>query len=123
MADKTTPEPKPTTAEAADNIEAQIAAAKKEAEASAADIIAQAKAEAEKIIADAKEASADDVVVSQKVTKNQLIDAYDSGMSHLEIAKKFYGSASEEHVASVAKVINPHFDITDGDIHEDAPEE
>ena len=100
MADKTTPKPKPATAEAPDNIEAQIAAAKKEAEA-----------------------SADDVVVSQKVTKNPLIDAYDSGMSHLEIAKKFYGSASEEHVASVAKVINPHFDITDGDIHEDAPEE
>lgn len=123
MADKTTPKPKPATTEAPDNIEAQIAAAKKEAEASAADIIAQAKAEAEKIIADAKEASADDVVVSQKVTKNQLIEAYDSGMSHLEIAKKFYGSASEEHVASVAKVINPHFDITDGDIHEDAPEE
>jgi len=108
MAEKNQPTPTPN------DIEAQIAAAKKEAEASAADIIAQAKAEAEKIIADAKETKADDEVVSRSVSRQDIIDAYDGGMSHLEIARKFYGNVNDDSMAKVVKVVSEEFEPLDG---------
>jgi|GEM_PF-887924 len=115
MAEKTQPKPEPAKAkaEAADSMEAQIAAAKKEAEASAADIIAQAKAEAEKIIADAKEASSDDEVVSRSVSKKDIVDAYDHGMSHMEIARKFYGNVNDDNMQKVIRVISAEFEPLD----------
>lgn len=119
MAEKTPPKTEPTKAEAPNDMEAQIAAAKKEAEASAADIIAQAKAEAEKIIADAKEASSDDEVISRSVSRQDIVDAYDHGMSHMEIAKKFYGSVNDDNMQKVIRVINAEFeplDDTDPDV-------
>lgn len=108
MAEKNQPTPTPN------DIEAQIAAAKKEAEASAADIIAQAKAEAEKIIADAKETKADDEVISRSVSRQDIIDAYDGGMSHLEIARKFYGNVNDDSMAKVVKVVSEEFEPLDG---------
>ena len=108
MAEKNQPTPTPN------DIEAQIAAAKKEAEASAADIIAQAKAEAEKIIADAKETKVDDEVVSRSVSRQDIIDAYDGGMSHLEIARKFYGNVNDDSMAKVVRVVSEEFEPLDG---------
>lgn len=113
MAEKTPPKPEPAKAEAPNDMEAQIAAAKKEAEASAADIIAQAKAEAEKIIADAKEASSDDEVVSRSVSKKDIVDAYNHGMSHMEIARKFYGNVNDDNMQKVIRVISAEFEPLD----------
>ena len=96
------------------DIDAQIAAAKKEAEASAADIIAQAKAEAEKIIADAKETKSGDEIVSRSVSRQDIIDAYNGGMSHLEIARKFYGNVNDDSMAKVIKVVSQEFEPLDG---------
>lgn len=98
------------------DMEAVLAKAKEEAEAAARDeaskIIAKAKEEAERIVSEARDNSEEDVV-SGKVTASDIISAYDRGANHMEIAKKFYGSASDENMAKVAEVINPRFEITD----------
>ena len=108
MAEKNQSTPTPN------DIDAQIAAAKKEAEASAADIIAQAKAEAEKIIADAKETKSGDEIVSRSVSRQDIIDAYNGGMSHLEIARKFYGNVNDDSMSKVIKVVSQEFEPLDG---------
>lgn len=106
-----------TTESPAVDMESVLAKAKEEAEKQAKDeasrIIAEAKREAERIVAEAR--SDGDDVVSMRVTKKDLIEAYDSGMCHVEISKKFYGSASDENMAKISKVINAHFHITDND--------
>lgn len=110
------PAKKPAEATPVVGMDAIVAQAKEEAEQHARDeaskIIAQAKEEAERIVAEARDNSDEDVV-SGKVTKQELIDAYDKGASHMEIAKKFYGSVSDENMDKVANVINPHFHISD----------
>lgn len=108
---------KPAAAEApVVDMEAILAKAKAEAEeravAEADKIIADAKAEAEKIVAEAK-SNDDGDVVSGRVTAKDLVNAYSSGLNHLAIAKKFYGSASDENVAKVSAVINKKFGIDD----------
>lgn len=109
------------------DMEAILAKAKEEAEAQARDeaskIVAEAKKEAERIVAEARDNSDEDVV-SGKVTKRQLINAYNKGASHMEIAQRFYGSVSDENMEKVAAVINPHFGITDDisqNVHEFEP--
>ena len=122
---QTTPAKTPKAPETpAVDMEAILAKAKEEAEKEARDeaskIIAEAKAEAEKIVSEALDNDSEDVV-SGKVTKKDLIKAYENGASHMEIAKRFYGTASDENMEKVAKVINPHFNI-DSDIPEGVQE-
>lgn len=111
------PNIKPASTDQALDMEAILAKAKAEAEAKATSeaerIIAEAKAEADKIVAEAKN-SDNGLVVSSKVTAKDLTDAYISGLSHLAIAKKFYGSASDENVEKVSAIINKKFGIEDG---------
>ena len=106
MADKNQQQPERDVA-------AEVAAAKQEAEASAEAIIAAAKVEAEKIIADAKEAKTDDEVISRGVSRKDIVKAYDSGMSHMEIARKFYGSVNDDNMQKVIKVIDEEFEPLD----------
>ena len=75
----------------------------------AKDIIAKAKAEAKAIVEAARKSSGD--VVFKGVSAKQLISGYESGMSHMKLAEKFFGSNSEENILKVRSVIDPKFDI------------
>ena len=68
-------------------------------------IIANAKKEAEKIIASAKETATSGEIVSRSVSKEDIIEAYNSGLSHLEVAKKFYGNTNDDNMQKVIAVI------------------
>lgn len=70
--------------------------------------------EAEKIVADAKETKSDDDVISRSVSRQDIIDAYNGGMSHLEIARKFYGNVNDDSMAKVIKVVSQEFEPLDG---------
>ena len=106
----------------AERIKAEEAAAKEKtqkAQTEADDILAKAKAEAERIkaeaesiLSNAKDKSGD--VAFKSVSKKDLIDGYDSGKSHLQLAKEYFGSDSEENIAKVASVIDKEFGIVDG---------
>ena len=89
----------------------------------AEEIIANAKKEAEKIIASAKETATSGEIVSRSVSKEDIIEAYNSGLSHLEVAKKFYGNTNDDNMQKVIAVIeeavpsgddkDPEVEVTD----------
>ena len=89
----------------------------------AEEIIANAKKEAEKIIANAKETATSGEIVSRSVSKEDIIEAYNSGLSHLEVAKKFYGNTNDDNMQKVIAVIeeavpsgddkDPEVEVTD----------
>lgn len=85
-----------------------------DAQAKADAIIADAKAKAEEIRkeAEAKAAETSDVAY-KSVSKKQLVDGYNEGLSHQALARKFFGSDSEESVRKVSVVINPVYGIDD----------
>ena len=87
--------------------------AEKEAAAknTAADIIAEAEAKAKEIVAAAKGDAED--LVSKGVSAKSLIKGYNEGLSHLQLAAKYFGSSSEENVAKVHKAIDKHFGIAE----------
>lgn len=98
-------------------------AEKNTTELTAEEIIANAKKEAEKIIANAKETATSGEIVSRSVSKEDIIEAYNSGLSHLEVAKKFYGNTNDDNMQKVIAVIeeavpsgddkDPEVEVTD----------
>lgn len=58
----------------------------------------------------AKEAKAEvvkdeEVVVSQRVTKKDILGDYDKGLNYYDLANKYFGSESDESVARVREVV------------------
>ena len=100
-----------TLAKAKQEAEAKSGGEVKAAQEKAAEILAKAKQEAEAIKKAAQSEAKD--LVSKGVSKKQLVDGYNKGLNHAQLAEKFFGSHSEENVAKVAAAINADFGLTD----------
>ena len=88
---------------------------RKNAETEAREIVEQAKKEAEaqaaQILEDARGQAND--VVFRGVSKKQLVEGYNKGMNHMQLAVKYFGSNSEENIKKVRAAIDEEFGITE----------
>jgi hypothetical protein len=53
----------------------------------------------------AAEASEDAEKAIKSVSKKQLVEEYGGGASYMELAKKYYGSASDENINKIAEIV------------------
>jgi 1,2-phenylacetyl-CoA epoxidase catalytic subunit len=47
----------------------------------------------------------EEVVISQKVTKKDVLDNYNKGLNYYQLAAKFFGSESEDAIARVVAIV------------------